>query len=36
MGDWIGRIQDKYDKNNTAGLYIKLSIRTDTDIIQWK
>ena len=27
--------QAKYDKEHTVGLYIKLNIRTDKDIIQW-
>ena len=41
MKDWIDtieartRAQAKYDKEHTKGLYIKLNIRTDLDIIQW-
>lgn len=41
MRDWIDSIQArtktqaKYDKNNTVGLYMKLNIHTDTDIIRW-
>ncbi len=41
MRDWIDSIQArtqaqaKYDKNNTIGFYMKLSIHTDLDIIRW-
>ena len=41
MKDWLDSIdsrskaQAKYDKNNTVGFYMKLNIRTDTDIIRW-
>lgn len=41
MKDWIDSIQAhtnaqaKYDKGNTVGLYMKLNIRTDADIIRW-
>ena len=41
MRDWIDSIQArtqaqaKYDKNNTAGFYMKLNIHTDLDIIHW-
>ena len=41
MRDWIDSIQAhtkaqaKYDKNNTAGFYMKLNIHTDMDIIRW-
>ena len=41
MRDWIDSIQAhtqalaKYDKNNTAGFYMKLNIHTDLDIIRW-
>jgi hypothetical protein len=41
MRDWIDSIQahtqaqTKYDKNNTAGFYMKLNIHTDLDIIRW-
>ena len=41
MGDWLDSIQAranaqaKYDKNNTVGLYMKLNIHTDMDIIRW-
>ena len=41
MRDWIASIearsqaQAKYDKKNTVGLYLKLNIHTDQDIIQW-
>ena len=40
MGDWLDSIQAranaqaKYDKNNTVGLYMKLNIHTDMDIIR--
>ncbi len=39
--DWIGtaearnRVQAKYDKEHTKGLYMKLNLRTDFDIIRW-
>ncbi len=39
--DWIetiearARAQAKYDKEHTKGLYMKLNLRTDMDIIQW-
>lgn len=29
------KAQKKYDKENTTGLYIKLNLRTDKDIIHW-
>lgn len=29
------RAKEKYDKEYTKGLYIKLNIRTDKDIIHW-
>lgn len=41
MRDWIDSIQArnnaqaKYDKSNTVGLYMKLNIHTDMDIIRW-
>lgn len=41
MKDWLDTIQarsqaqEKYDKQNTVGFYMKLNIRTDADIIQW-
>lgn len=41
MRDWIDsiqartQVQAKYDKNNTIGFYMKLSIHTDLDIIRW-
>lgn len=41
MKDWIDSIQAhtnaqaKYDKGNTIGLYMKLNIHTDADIIHW-
>jgi len=41
MKDWIDSIQAhtaaqaKYDKGNTVGLYMKLNIHTDADIIHW-
>jgi hypothetical protein len=41
MRDWIDSIQAhtqaqaRYDKNNTAGFYMKLNIHTDLDIIHW-
>ena len=41
MRDWIDSIQArtqaqaKYDKNNTIGFYMKLSIHTHLDIIRW-
>ena len=39
--DWIesiearNRKQAKYDKENTVGIYMKLNIHTDRDIIRW-
>ncbi len=41
MKDWLDSIesrnkaQSKYDKEHTQGLYIKLNVKTDLDIIQW-
>ena len=41
MKDWIDSIQArthaqaKYGKSNTVGLYMKLNIHTDADIIHW-
>lgn len=41
MKDWLDSIQSrnkaqaKYDKEHTQGLYIKLNLKTDLDIIQW-
>ena len=41
MKDWLDSIearnkaQAKYDKQHTQGLYIKLNLKTDLDIIQW-
>lgn len=41
MKDWTDSIQArtnaqaKYDKGNTVGLYMKLNIHTDADIIHW-
>ena len=41
MRDWLDTIearnkkQAKYDKNNTAGFYMKLNIHTDLDILRW-
>ena len=41
MKDWLDTIQTrtqaqaKYDKQHTTGFYMKLNLRTDTDIIQW-
>lgn len=41
MKDWIDSIeartkaQKKYDKEHTKGIYIKLNLRTDVDIIRW-
>lgn len=41
MRDWIDSIQAhtaaqaKYDKEHTKGIYIKLNLRTDIDIIRW-
>lgn len=29
------KAQAKYDKEHTKGIYLKLNLRTDTDIIQW-
>lgn len=29
------RASAKYDKNNTKGLYIKLNLKTDLDIIEY-
>lgn len=29
------KAQKKYDKENTTGLYIKLNLHTDKDIIHW-
>ena len=39
--DWLESIaarsqaQAKYDKAHTQGLYLKLNLRTDMDIIRW-
>ena len=39
--DWLdslearNRSQAKYDKNHTKGVYLKLNLKTDKDIIQW-
>ncbi len=39
--DWIetvearNRAQAKYDKEHTKGIYMKLNLRTDIDIIRW-
>lgn len=39
--DWLStlearsRAQAKYDKTNTKGVYMKLNLKTDQDIIQW-
>ncbi len=39
--DWLEtieartRAQAKYDKEHTKGLYMKLNLRTDIDIIRW-
>lgn len=41
MRDWIDCIeahtkaQKKYDKEHTQGIYLKLNLRTDLDIIRW-
>lgn len=41
MKDWLDRIdarnraQEKYDKKNTVGFYMKLNIHSDADIISW-
>lgn len=41
MKDWIDSIQArtkaqaKYDKEHTKGIYIKLNLSTDADIIRW-
>lgn len=41
MKDWIDSIQTrteaqaKYDKAHTKGIYIKLNLSTDADIIRW-
>lgn len=45
MKDWIelenakresrNKAQIKYDKQYTKGLYLKLNIKTDLDIIRW-
>lgn len=41
MADWLDSIearnkaQAKYDKSHTAGFYMKLNTRTDSDIIHW-
>lgn len=41
MKDWLDTMQArtnaqaKYDKKNTVGLYMKLNIHTDMDIIRW-
>jgi len=41
MMDWLDcieartRAQAKYDKEHTKGLYLKLNIHTDMDIIRW-
>lgn len=39
--DWLdllearNRTQAKYDKEHTKGVYMKLNLRTDMDIIRW-
>lgn len=39
--DWLStlearsRAQANYDKTNTKGVYMKLNLKTDQDIIQW-
>lgn len=39
--DWLDAIeahtrsQAKYDREHTKGIYMKLNLRTDSDIIQW-
>lgn len=41
MRDWIDsteartKAQARYDKEHTKGFYVKLNLRTDTDIIRW-
>lgn len=41
MRDWLDildshtKAQAKYDKKNTVGVYLKLNIHTDADIIRW-
>ena len=41
MRDWIDsmqartKAQEKYDKEHTKGIYLKLNLRTDLDIIRW-
>lgn len=41
LADWLDSIearnkaQAKYDKAHTAGFYMKLNTRTDSDIIHW-
>ena len=41
LADWLDSIearkkaQAKYDKAHTAGFYMKLNTRTDSDIIRW-
>ena len=41
MRDWLDsieartRAQAKYDKKHTVGLYLKLNVHTDRDILQW-
>lgn len=41
MRDWIDSIQArtaaqaKYDKGHTTGIYLKLNLHTDIDIIRW-
>ncbi len=41
MKDWLdslearAKAQAKYDRGHTKGFYIKLNLRTDTDIIRW-
>lgn len=41
MRDWIDSIgvrtaaRTKYDKEHTKGIYIKLNLRTDIDILRW-
>lgn len=41
MNDWLDCIeartkaQEKYDKEHTKGIYLKLNLRTDLDIIRW-
>ena len=41
MRDWLddidarNRAQSKYDKKNTTGVYMKLNIHTDLDVIKW-